>query len=341
MTWPPSGHPGHHGTMKPLGRYLTLAFLSALTAEFLLGDQWLSGSAINLPGQGAELVLYAAFYGSAAVLIREVARRTGRGWPTMLLLALAFGILEEGVVDQSLFNPNFVGEHLLRFGFIPALGIAGPWTIFVLSLHVIWSMGAPIAIAEAVFPNPLAGRNAVSPQGQAPWLRVPVIVVAAILFVVGGFAIFESTVVGEKFMAGAAQLVVSILAAAVLVVIAMLLPRQAPRGTRPFGLAAAIGVVATSAYVVLDRVGGGLSPWLECAIALAILGVGIVLAATLRLDVLGLAAGAILTYSWVGMSKAVPLGGGPTIEQSLIVIVVLATVILAVGRRSHQESLAN
>jgi hypothetical protein len=26
-----------------------------------------------------------------ALLIREVARRTNRGWPTMLLLALAFG----------------------------------------------------------------------------------------------------------------------------------------------------------------------------------------------------------------------------------------------------------
>jgi hypothetical protein len=323
--------------MKLLGRYLTLAFLSALTAEFLLGDQWLTGSAINAPGQIAELLLYAAFYGSAAVLIREVARRTGRGWPTILLLALAFGVLEEGVVDQSLFNPNFAGEHLLRFGLIPALGVAGPWTIFVLSLHVIWSMGAPIAIAESVFPHPLPGRTALSPQLQGPWLNVPVTVVAAILFAAGGFAIFESTVVGEHFMASPGQLTASVVAVVVLVVVALLLPRRAPRGTRPFGLAAVIGAVATSAYVTLDRIGGGLSPWLACALALAILAVGAILAATLRLDVLGLAAGAILTYCWLGMSKATPLGVAPTIEQSVIVIAVLATVILAVRRRTHAE----
>ncbi|HEX4443613.1 MAG TPA: hypothetical protein VHZ81_08595 [Galbitalea sp.] len=67
--------------MKVLGRYLTLAFLSAVTAEFLLGDQWLGGTVPSGSTQIGELLLYAAFYGSAAILIREVARRTGRGCP--------------------------------------------------------------------------------------------------------------------------------------------------------------------------------------------------------------------------------------------------------------------
>jgi len=165
---------------------------------------------------------------------------------------------------------NFVSEHLLRFGFIPELGIAGPWTLFVLSLHVIWSIGAPIAIAEAVFPAPFPGRTPVAPQTQPPWLAAPAIIVAGLL-----------------------------------------LPRRSPRGIRPFGPAAAFSVVVTSAYVVPDRIGGGLSPWLAVALALLLLALGVVVAATLRLDVLGLAAGAILTYSWRGMSKAVPLWGRP------------------------------
>jgi hypothetical protein len=325
--------------MKMIGRYLTLAFLSAITAEFLLGDQWLSGASVNVPGQVAELLLYAAFYGSASVLIREVARRTGRGWPSILLLALAFGVLEEGIVDESLFNPNFVGEHLLRFGFIPDLGIAGPWTIFVLSLHVIWSIGAPVAIAEALFSRPLAGRTPVSPQVQAPWLRVPAIVVALVLFVVGATAIFEFTVVGKHFLASPGQLVTSAVVAAALIAVALLLPRRTPRGTRPFGIAGAVGILVTSAYITLERIGTGLGPWGESIVALALLAVGAVLAARLRLDVLGLAAGAILTYSWLGMSKAVPLGLGPTIEQSVLVLAVIATVVVAVRRRQRLAQL--
>ena len=46
-------------------------------------------------------------YGGAALLIREVTRRTGRGWPTILLLAAAFGVLQAALVDQSLFSPVY------------------------------------------------------------------------------------------------------------------------------------------------------------------------------------------------------------------------------------------
>ena len=137
-------------------RYAVLAVGSAVTAEFLLGDQYLSGG--SPAGQVAELVLYVAFYGSAAVVIREVARRSGRGWPTMLLLALAFGVVEEGLLTQSLFNPDYLGLHKLSFGYLPALGIGLPWTIFVLTLHVVWSLATPIAVAESVFPE------------EEPWL---------------------------------------------------------------------------------------------------------------------------------------------------------------------------
>lgn len=53
------------------------------------------------------LLFLAPMYGCAALLIREAARRSGRGWPTMLMLAAAFGVLQAGVVDQSLFNPAY------------------------------------------------------------------------------------------------------------------------------------------------------------------------------------------------------------------------------------------
>ena len=108
-------------------------------------------------------MLYVAFYGSAAVVIRDLARRTGRGWPTMLLLALAFGVVEEGLLTQSLFNPDYLGLHKLSFGYLPALGIGLPWTIFVLTLHVVWSIATPIAVAESVFPE---GSRGWGPRGS-------------------------------------------------------------------------------------------------------------------------------------------------------------------------------
>jgi hypothetical protein len=85
-------------------RSLALAGLSAVTAEFLLGDQYLSGLA-GAPQQIAMILLFTAFYGGSAVVIRELTRRRGRGWPTIVTLALTFGLVEEGLVPQSLFDP--------------------------------------------------------------------------------------------------------------------------------------------------------------------------------------------------------------------------------------------
>jgi hypothetical protein len=50
------------------------------------------------------LVLLAPLYGGGALLIRELARGAGRGWPTILLLALAYALLEEGITTMSLLN---------------------------------------------------------------------------------------------------------------------------------------------------------------------------------------------------------------------------------------------
>ena len=96
----------------------TLFVLSPLIAEYLLG---------SLPvAQIALLPVMALMYGSGAVLIREVVRRAGLGWPSMTLLACSYGFVEEGFVTQSLFNPKYLGLRLLDFGYIPAWEPACP-----------------------------------------------------------------------------------------------------------------------------------------------------------------------------------------------------------------------
>src|ERR1700750_2662395 len=123
MAQAPGYPPPHAVGMRRVLPAIALFFLSPLVAEFLLGDFTFA--------QLTFLVLLAPAYGGAAVLIRECTRRTGRGWPTMVLLALAYGVLEEGLETQSLFNPDYLHAHLLDTGYVPALGIAVPWTLFV------------------------------------------------------------------------------------------------------------------------------------------------------------------------------------------------------------------
>src|SRR3954447_5405677 len=141
--------------MRRLAPAFALFFLSPLVAEFILGD---------FPVTSLPAVLFLApMYGGGALLIRETTRRAGRGWPTMVLLALAFGVLEEGLVTQSLFNPDYVNAHLLDVGFVPALGIAVPWTVFVLTLHTVWSISTPVALVE----------EATRRGREQPWTRTP------------------------------------------------------------------------------------------------------------------------------------------------------------------------
>lgn len=75
-----------------------------VSAEYLIGyDDIIGDPAVLIFG----LLIFGPLYGAPAVLIRETTRRAGRGWPSMLLLGLAFGLVQAGLVDQSLFNPAY------------------------------------------------------------------------------------------------------------------------------------------------------------------------------------------------------------------------------------------
>src|ERR1700740_90316 len=103
---------------------ISLFLLAPLIAEYLLG---------SLPARMIRiLAIMAAIYGSGALLIREVARRTGGGWGAIALLGLAYGLAEEGLLDQSLFNPDYLHLRLLDYGWLPAIGTAAPWALYVL-----------------------------------------------------------------------------------------------------------------------------------------------------------------------------------------------------------------
>src|SRR3712207_861530 len=93
--------------MRRVAPAVGLFFLAPLVAEFLLGNLPIT----LLPA----IIALAPMYGGGALLIREVARRRGLGWSRIIPLALAYGILEEGLTTQSLFNPNYAGQRLLDY----------------------------------------------------------------------------------------------------------------------------------------------------------------------------------------------------------------------------------
>jgi len=188
MTTGTSNSPGPIARVAPA---LVLVVLSPLVAEFLLADFTVR----NLPLLLALLPLY----GGGALLVREVTRRRGRGWPTMLLLALAYALIEEVFLTQSLFNPDYVHKRLLDYGYLPALGTSLNWTFFVLSIHVVWSVATPILIAEG-----LAGGRRVT-----PWLKGVGLTMTAVLYLLGCAMIASFSWKASPFVASRAQFGVS------------------------------------------------------------------------------------------------------------------------------------
>ena len=309
---------------RQLAPTFALAALSPFVAEFLLGDQYLSAS----HGVGAQVgmfVVLGLWYGAAAVLIREVARRTGHGWPTILLLGLAFGLIEEGLLTQSLFNPHYLGLDLLSYGHLGALGIGLPWTIFVLTLHVVWSIATPIALVEGIWP------------GRDRWFgRVGLGVVIG-LAVVGALAIAGVSWSSGGFLAAPAQLVAAALLALIAATVALRLQQvtiaRPPQAVLP---SAAVALVLASAFQLTEQVGPQYVPaWLSAIVLLVLLAVAVAVSARFRLDVLGLAVGAVLTYAWVGLANSASAVLSGAIEQIVLVLVALAVSVLAIVRRTR------
>jgi hypothetical protein len=291
-------------------------------------------------------IMFMAFYGMAAVLIRELARRLQIGWTGLLLVALAYGIFEEGLITQSLFNPHYLGLSLIEPGYLPGLGIGAPWTVFVISLHVIWSIATPIAIIEAWY-----GRGEPGGRGTEPWLGRVGTVVCLVIFVLAAAAtaavsIFTDT---HQFVAPPARLAAAAVTAALAVLAGISLRgRQAPAGVdrdaasvtaRGTVLSALLALVATSAFHVLHRL-PGLSPWLTALGLLVIWAAAVLImrawyARGTGPVPFGLAAGAMITYGWVGMIPAVRTGGAAIIEQVVLVIIALALIGWTVVRSRH------
>jgi hypothetical protein len=172
------------------------------------------------------LVIYAPLYGGAAVVIRDVGRRSARPWPVIFTLGLAYGVAEESFISFSLFNRDYADLRLLDFGWIPALGIGSWWTTFVVLLHAVWSICVPIVLVEALAGD-LTDRAWLTPRGLA-W--------ALLAAGTGAVATAAATLSEDDFVPSPAQLAGAAAAVTALVALAGFLARTPPRRRpRPAG----------------------------------------------------------------------------------------------------------
>ncbi len=94
----------------------------------------------------------AMLYGSGAVIARELRLRWGKGWPTLLLLGLAYGIFEEGLMVRSFFDPNWVDLGSLGV-YGRALGVNWLWAWHLTVYHAAISILSSVAFVEALYPQ--------------------------------------------------------------------------------------------------------------------------------------------------------------------------------------------
>lgn len=213
---PGAGEPGtvDRDRSKPL-RVLGLLALCGIGAELLAAY----GDNTGDPGRIAfALLFFGALYGAPALLARDLTRRIGGGWPTMLLLFAALGVAEACLIDQALFSTDYQGyeewEETREATLVPGLGLSAFNAYNFIIGHIIFSFGAPVALAEAWRPDKATG----------PWLG-PFGSVVALLAYGGAATLIVSD--PESHSASITQLVISALVVIGLAIAAIAIARRA------------------------------------------------------------------------------------------------------------------
>jgi hypothetical protein len=292
--------------LKQFAPVFCLFVITPLIAEYLLG---------NVPMNWIVLLPFLMLlYGAGAALVRELARRSGRGWPTMVTLALAYAVIEESFATQSWFNPDFEGHRLLDYGYVPSMGTSPTWVIFVLLLHVAWSICTPIALTEAIF----------NKRRLEPWLGRTGICVVGGIFVLGVALLMVHFIGKNHFVASPTQFLISGVAVTCLVIAAFVLfPARLPSAhqTEPLPISKSIepaprpwvlgatSFIAGSSFCMIQELAPktGFPAWLTTTLSLSI---GIGMAGYISRSSkrsgwsdrhrFALACGAVLVYCWFG-----------------------------------------
>ena len=139
--------------------WLFLCFTPGIP-EYLSGSTMVAGLATAPAVFFLFLAINLGLYGPGALLAREAFVRWRPGWAGVILLGSAYGLLEEGTGLSTLFNPHAqVVGGLGEYGRF--LGVNWVWTVGVLGVHIVYSVGLPILLLGLALPE-TRGRSLLS-----------------------------------------------------------------------------------------------------------------------------------------------------------------------------------
>jgi hypothetical protein len=265
------------------------------------------------------------------LLIRELVRHKGRGWPTILCLGAAYALLEEGLVTQSLFNPDYLKLHMyfLQPAHMAWLGTGGWWTLLMLNLHTFWSIGVSIALVEGLFPE----------REREPWLGKVGHTVVDVVFL---FGLVANTLIGYKqnhFWASRAQLGVAVLFCVLLIMLAFATPvgmtKREGAVPSPWLTSVATLVLGLLFELIFPRWG-----WGAVAAMLAVDAVFLLLVYVLssrrswtQLHTFSLGAGGAVAYGLHAFLQR-PFGGGIVLARvGNVIFLLIALALIATGAK--------
>ena len=126
-----------------------LFFLPAISVELLTGNTHLSTYWSPMI-----FIINNLTYGGALLLIRETVARWGKGFPSILMFALGYAMLNEALCTKGFFDPRFysvVSDKLEGFGRL--YGINVPWAINITVVHAVFSIMVPYLLVTTIFPG--------------------------------------------------------------------------------------------------------------------------------------------------------------------------------------------
>jgi len=240
---------------------LTLLLLAPAVPELLTGSTPITRLAVDPVGFFVGFGLDVALYGTAALLLRELAVALRKGWGTILLWGAAYGIGEEGFAVHTFFERSGppVGA-LTVYG--SAWGVNWLWALGLTIFHATYSIALPILLVRLAFPRARAER----------WLDPGALVLLAAVYLAD--VVLLSSAVRDP--PGPLQFAFFLTVAGVLLAAGALLPRDLlrPRQGRsrlgPWGVGVA-GALGWSGWLTVLLLAGtrAFSAWVAAGTLLA------------------------------------------------------------------------
>ncbi len=137
---------------------LILLFLSPISAELVSGS-----TPLLLFIQPIVLLTFLGYYGAAVLIIREINARWHKGYVSLFILGMAYGIIEEGLTIRSFFSTTWPDLGILAtYG--RWAGVNWVWAVSLTLIHAVISISVPIFIVDLMYPE-LKGKSLIGNTG--------------------------------------------------------------------------------------------------------------------------------------------------------------------------------